>query len=1027
MKQQLHYFFLVAVLCCLTFGFLPQAKGQVGPYSNYFAGKNDRDTIDADGNSGCKNQMPDVLAYVVSQFSPGTNCTGSVTATITDSTGIPAVGTYLFAQNGTLTIPDIVVKDACGNFSSQRITIVVQSYNSRRPELKNVSIDVSCPGTLEITGDITNSGYQFDSKIKDSEPMFMYTYDDDKGKLEISYEQVSDNRLRLKCGTSYTTRIKLKNDRGCISDTVLQFTTHSTVSPVSSYFTNKNWCDTIDANGSSGCKNRMPDVLAYVAGKYSLDRSSEGYCTGSVTAFISDSTNIPAVGEYLWEDITIPNITVRDYCGTEAVEKITITVKRTNNKAPKLKNVSIDVSCPGTLEITGDITNNGYQFDSKIKDSEPMFMYTYDDDKGKLEISYEQVSDNRLRLKCGTSYTTRIKLKNDSGCLSDTVLHFTSHGGAKPVSSYFAAKNNRDTIDIGGSYLNCEVYMPDVLAYVAGKFGYPASMSGCSSKFTVSYPANATDIPAVGDRVRSDVTISGITVSDSCGNVSDQTVTIVVKVYKPEVTITANRSVLFYGDTVTLTTSVLPAAANYSFKYFSRPVVQSVPHPTPNERVFQYSGSEDLSFSITYTDQCGYSNTKSIMIHTQKVPSFSAIADTFCTPKTSLNKPFTPNTAANGSLTYTWTVKSNTGVTGANANSTPALFFFGSNLVNSGLAPATVVYEVTPYETYTNGGTYTGTPFEYSVTLKPSITNDGALTYDNADVVTTLHYGVNDTLLHITSPTISTAITEWQNSLTVTNNVSAANEGALLGRLTPGTHTITWTVTDPCGNAVRFDRNYIVQYPLCGEGYIVSDVDGNTYETVRIGSSCWTKSNLKTTKYSDGTAVPFATGYASLDYPDVDDNIDGFGRLYTWYSAVNVPEGDDSAVPATITDPMSGRVYVQGICPEGWALPSTQDLQAMTDLADNVSVLKSADQQKWLPGATGTDALGFTAVAGGYYDAVTARYLNLLGEAYFWTYDTHTATEASCLTVPYHCDQALYQDKVKGMGYSVRCVKRAND
>ena len=410
------------------------------------------------------------------------------------------------------------------------------------------------------------------------------------------------------------------------------------------------------------------------------------------------------------------------------------------------------------------------------------------------------------------------------------------------------------------------------------------------------------------------------------------------------------------------------------------------------------------------------------------VVTFANVADTFCSPKQTLNKAFASSTATTGTMTYTWTVKSNTGVTGADANSTPATAFTATNLINNSTAAATVVYEVTPYVTVTENGTANvcaGMPFEYSVTLIPSIGNAGTLTYDNSDVIVTLYYGACDTLLYITPPTFSTAIEEWNNSLT--NSASTtSNTGALLGRVTPGTHTITWTVNDHCGNYVSFDRKYIVNYPACGSGITATDGDGNVYETVRIGCECWTKSNLKSTKYSNGTAVPFANGYSSLDYPNVADNIANFGRLYSWYSAVNVTEGDNSAVPATTTDPISGYVYVQGVCPEGWALPSTQSMHNMTDLAADMGMLRSTDQSKWLPGAVGMDALGISAVAAGHYDSVTARYLNLLGEAYFWSHDTHTATEASCLTVAYYCDQALYQNKSKGMGYSVRCVKRAN-
>jgi len=378
--------------------------------------------------------------------------------------------------------------------------------------------------------------------------------------------------------------------------------------------------------------------------------------------------------------------------------------------------------------------------------------------------------------------------------------------------------------------------------------------------------------------------------------------------------------------------------------------------------------------------------------------------------------------------TYTWTVKENSDATNNAAAQTAAQTSFNiASLTNTTLAYQTVVYEVTPITaTVDNNETYTctGETFDVTLTVKPSITTEGAITdFTNQDVNITLWYGACDTAYFVQTPTYVNHIAEYENLIALTNDKSAtANQGTMFGRMTPGTYTITWKLTDPCGNFVTYPQNFIVSYPVCGDELTATDGDGNTYETVRVGCECWTKSNMRSTTYTDGSEVAFANVYTNPETPAVDEET--FGLLYTWYSAMHVTEGDDAAVPTISTADGSGYKYVQGVCPEGWAIPTVVAYQQATANADAV---KSTDANAWLPGSTATDALGFSAYGAGYYESSSDRYVNLLGESYFWSAEMSSVVNGTCSAITHTCPQGIITDKIKGEGFSVRCVKRSNN
>ena len=168
----------------------------------------------------------------------------------------------------------------------------------------------------------------------------------------------------------------------------------------------------------------------------------------------------------------------------------------------------------------------------------------------------------------------------------------------------------------------------------------------------------------------------------------------------------------------------------------------------------------------------------------------------------------------------------------------------------------------------------------------------------------------------------------------------------------------------------------------CGGSYTVTDYDGNTYPTVRIGNQCWMKENLRSTHFPNGTAIQVAsnpTGYFSSSearYSSV-AGLFTYGRLYNW-----------AAVKHGSTSSQANPSGVQGICPNGWHVPSDAEWNELEDYVSShpsqyfsnncQSVAKAlASTTDWSSSGTGSclvgnntssnNTTGFNALPAGYY------------------------------------------------------------
>jgi len=204
----------------------------------------------------------------------------------------------------------------------------------------------------------------------------------------------------------------------------------------------------------------------------------------------------------------------------------------------------------------------------------------------------------------------------------------------------------------------------------------------------------------------------------------------------------------------------------------------------------------------------------------------------------------------------------------------------------------------------------------------------------------------------------------------------------------------------------------------------VTDIDGNVYNTVIIGSQTWMVENLKTTKYRNGDLIANVTDASTwsalktgcqCSYNNDDSNIFKYGKLYNWY-AVN---------------------DIRNIAPVGWHIPTDEE---WSELSTNVAAIIGASNQvakalaaktDWTlyngNGAVGNDlsknnSSGFLALPSGL-----RSYLGdyaYIGREINWWSTTETQTDYAFSRYITFTNGDLIRDFVfKESGYSVRCIK----
>jgi uncharacterized protein (TIGR02145 family) len=268
----------------------------------------------------------------------------------------------------------------------------------------------------------------------------------------------------------------------------------------------------------------------------------------------------------------------------------------------------------------------------------------------------------------------------------------------------------------------------------------------------------------------------------------------------------------------------------------------------------------------------------------------------------------------------------------------------------------------------------------------------------------------------------------WSSSPTPTvadsKTIDGTGTGSFISSLTGLTDGALYHVrayaTNSAGTAYGDSQSFTTS------AFPVTDIDGNVYQAVTIGTQVWMKENLRVTHYRNGEAIPKVTDAiawvalttgAYCEYANDVNIVATYGRLYNWYVVA------DS----------------RNIAPAGWHVPTDADWKQLEMAlgmsqaeADGTSSrgtteggkLKEADTTHWFaPNEGATNESGFTALPASYRGGYDEAYFGLGYYAFFWTSTDYNSDYTWHRYLAYLGSDITRGLDYKESGFSVRCVR----
>jgi uncharacterized protein (TIGR02145 family) len=238
---------------------------------------------------------------------------------------------------------------------------------------------------------------------------------------------------------------------------------------------------------------------------------------------------------------------------------------------------------------------------------------------------------------------------------------------------------------------------------------------------------------------------------------------------------------------------------------------------------------------------------------------------------------------------------------------------------------------------------------------------------------------------------------------------------SITGLVSGTTYYIRAYATNSAGTAYGGQLSFLfLSQGLVSETF--TDIDGNVYHAVNIGTQTWMVENLKTTKYRNGDLIPHLTDSLAWVTSVIGaycwyNNDPGtykadYGALYNWYTTA------DS----------------RNIAPSGWHVPSSEEFTVLANYLGGRDVagdkLKESGTNHWLAPNNGTNVSGFTGLPGGARGWYWSETSGLGENGYFWTTTSKDAGTAWFRWFPTGDSAGFFlSNEEKPAGNSVRCVR----